>query len=200
MNAKTIGAVIAAVIVLAVGWYFYDMQRQAAKWKNAKEIVEESFNKDGGVANIRYVGMINGPIDKVQDAVWAVERSSQMVENIKKSELVKQEGNSKTMIMQFQALNLPVQQFTMVFTLDAAKHQVDFKSTQAQAADLEGSYKLEPSPDGARTRITYVAKSTDKIAVPFPASVIESAQRETFVNTVRGVEKALKAPPPPAAG
>ena len=62
MNAKTIGAVIVGVIVLAVGWYFYDMQRQAAKWKNAKEIVEESFNKDGAVATIRYVGVINGPI------------------------------------------------------------------------------------------------------------------------------------------
>ena len=196
MNAKTIIGVIVAVILLAGGWYVYDMQRQAAKWKNAKEIVEESFNKDGGVATIRYVGVVQGPVDKVQDAVWAVERSSQMVENIKKSELVKQEGNSKTMIMQFQALNLPVQQYTMVFTLDAPKHQVDFKSTQAQAADLEGRYTLEPSPDGQRTRITYEAKSTDKIAVPFPASVIESAQRETFVNTVRGVEKALKSPPP----
>ena len=41
MNAKTIGGVIVAVILLAVGWYVYDMQRQAAKWKNAKEIVEE---------------------------------------------------------------------------------------------------------------------------------------------------------------
>ena len=141
-----------------------------------------------------YVGVINGPIDKVQDAVWNVERSSSMVENIKKSELVKSEGNTKTMIMQFQALNLPVQQFTMDFTLDAPNHVVSFKSTQAQAADLEGRYKLEPSPDGTKTRITYEAKSTDKIAVPFPASVIESAQRETFVNTVRGVEKALKTP------
>ena len=195
MNAKTIIAAIVGVILLAGGWYVYDMQRQAAKWKNAKEIVEESFNKDGSVATIRYVGVIEGPIDKVQDAVWNVERSSQMVENIKKSELVKQEGNTKTMIMQFQALNLPVQQYTMVFTLDAPNHQVNFKSTQAQAADLEGHYKMEASPDGARTRITYEAKSTDKIAVPFPASVIESAQRETFVNTVRGVEKALKAPP-----
>ena len=194
MNAKTIIGVIVAVILLAGGWYVYDMQRQAAKWKNAKEIVEESFNKDGSVATIRYVGVVQGPVDKVQDAVWAVERSSQMVENIKKSELVSQEGNTKTMIMQFQALNLPVQQYTMVFTLDPAKHQVAFKSTQAQAADLEGRYTFEASPDGQRTRITYEAKSTDKIAVPFPASVIESAQRETFVNTVRGVEKALKTP------
>ena len=182
-------------LLLAVGWYVFHLQRQAAKWKNAKEIVEESFNKDSGVATARYVGVIDGPIDKVQDAVWDVEHVSQMVQNFKKSELMKQEGNSKTVLMQLQALNLPLQQYTMEFTLDAAKHQVTFKTMQSQAADLEGSYKLEASPDGQKTRMIYEVKSTDKIAVPFPASVIESANREVFVNTVRGVEKAVKAPP-----
>lgn len=198
MNAKTIGGLVVLVIVLAVGWYFYDMQRQAAKWKNAKEIIEESFDKDGAVAKARYVGVINAPIDKVQDAVWNVERVSTMVENFKKSELVKQEGNTKTVLMQLQALNLPLQQYTMEFVLDAPNHQVKFKTLQSQAADLEGAYKLEASPDGQRTRITYEVQSTDKIAVPFPASVIEGANREVFVNTVRGIEKQVKSPP--AAG
>ena len=195
MNVKIIAGVIVAVLLLAVGYYWIDMQRQAAKWKTAKEIVEESFNKDGGTATIRYVSVVDGPIDKVQDAVWAVERSSQMVANIKKSDLVKQEGNTKTVLMQLQALNLPLQQYVMEFTLDPANHKVNFKTTQAQAADLVGSYELKASPDGKRTEITYEAKSTDKIAVPFPASVIESANRETFVNTIRGVAKAVGAPP-----
>jgi preprotein translocase subunit YajC len=198
MNAKTIGGLIVLLIVLAVGWYFYDLQRQAAKWKDAKEIVEESFDKSGAVATARYVGVINAPIDKVQDAVWQVERVSSMIENFKKSELVKQEGNSKTVLMQLQALNLPLQQYTMEFTLDPATHQVKFKTLQSQTADLEGAYTLEASPDGQRTRITYEVKSTDKIAVPFPESVIEGANREVFVNTVRGIEKQINAPP--AAG
>ena len=195
MNAKTIGGLVVLVILLAAGWYVFQLQQQTAKWKNAKEIVEESFNKDGAVATIRYVGVIDGPIDKVQDAVWDVERVSSMVENFKKSDLVKQEGNKKTVLMQLQALNLPLQQYTMEFTLDAPHHRVDFKTIQSQAADLVGSYTLEPSPDGQKTRMTYAVKSTDKIAVPFPAAVIESANREVFVNTVRGVEKTVKAPP-----
>jgi Polyketide cyclase / dehydrase and lipid transport len=198
MNAKTIGGLVVLVIVLAVGWFFYDLQRQAAKWKDAKEIVEESFEKNGAVANARYVGVINGPIDKVQDAVWQVERVSSMVDNFKKSELIKQEGNSKTVLMQLQALNLPLQQYTMEFVLDPANHQVKFKTLQSQTADLEGAYKLEASPDGQRTRIIYEVKSTDKIAVPFPAAVLEGANREVFVNTVRGIEKQIKSPP--AAG
>jgi hypothetical protein len=43
--------------------------------------------------------------------------------------------------------------------------------------------------------MTYEVKSTDKIAVPFPAAVIEGANREVFVNTVRGIEKQIKSPP-----
>ncbi|MFN8641377.1 MAG: hypothetical protein U0802_06865 [Candidatus Binatia bacterium] len=194
---KIIGALV-VLAVLAGGFYWYRLQQQAAVWKDAKEIVEESFNKDGGVATIRYAAIIDGPIDKVQEAVWAVEKSSEMVSNIKKSELIKAEGNDKTVLMQLQALNLPLQQYTMQFTLDPATHRVTFKTLQAQAADLEGTYVLEGSPDGKRTKLVYQAKSIDKIAVPFPASLIESANRETFVNTVRGINKQVGAPAPPA--
>jgi hypothetical protein len=197
-SAKIIIGLVVLVVVGAAAFYWIQLQRQAALWKDAKEIVEESFNKDGAVANVRYVGIIEGPIDKVQEAVWAVEKSSEMVANIKKSELIKAEGNDKTVLMQLQALNLPLQQYTMLFTLDAPAHKVKFKTLQAQAADLEGAYVLESSPDGSRTRLTYEAKSTDKIAVPFPASVIESANRETFVNTIRGINKYVGGAPPAA--
>jgi hypothetical protein len=195
---KLVGGLVVLAVVAGAGWYWYQLQQQAALWKDAKEIVEESFNKDGGTATIRYVGVIDAPIDKVQEAVWAVEKSSEMVANIKKSELIKAEGNDKTVLMQLQALNLPLQQYTMQFTLDPATHRVTFKTLQAQAADLEGAYVLEASPDGTRTRLTYEAKSVDKIAVPFPAAVIESANRETFVNTVRGINKVVGAPAPAA--
>ena len=132
---KIIGALVVVAVLGGIGWYWYQLQQQAAVWKNAKEVVEESFNKDGGVAKIRYVGIIEAPIDKVQDAVWAVEKSSEMVANIKKSELIKAEGNDKTVLMQLQALNLPLQQYTMQFTLDPATHKVNFKTLQAQAAE-----------------------------------------------------------------
>jgi hypothetical protein len=195
---KVIGALVVLVVVGGAALYWYQLQQQQAVWKNAKEVVDESFSKDGGVAHIRYVAIIDAPLEKVQEAVWAVEKSSEMVANIKKSELIKAEGNQKTVLMQLQALNLPLQQYTMQFTLDPATHKVTFKTLQAQAADLEGAYVLEPSPDGKRTKLTYEVKSTDKIAVPFPASLIESANRETFVNTVRGVNKVVGAPAAPA--
>lgn len=198
MNWKVIVGAIALLIVVVVGVFYVQYRRQAAELAGAKEVVEASFNKDGGVATMKYVGMVDAPLDKVQDAVWGVERSSQMIENIKKSDLINADGNSKSILMQLKAGSLPVQQVVMLFTLDAAKHQVSFKTTQSQAADLEGVYKLEAA--GARTRLTYEAKSTDKISVPFPDGVIETANREVFVNTIRGINKSLNPAAGPTAG
>lgn len=198
MNWKMIGGGIVLAILIVVGVFYVQYRQQVARLAGAKEVEEATFQKDGPIAKIKYVGMVDAPIDKVQDAVWGAEHSSEMIENIKKSELVKQEGNSKTVLMQLKAGSLPIQQIVMVFTLDASKHQIAFKTAQSQAADLDGAYKLEAVGD--RTRLTYEATSTDKIAVPFPDGVIETANREVFVNTVRGISKALNPAPAPTAG
>jgi hypothetical protein len=199
MNAKTIVGGLVLLVLIGVGWFYVKWQLQDAKYRGAQEIAEESFKKDGKIANIRYVGVINGPIDKVQEAVWGVEKSAGVIENIKKAELMKQEGDTKTILMQLQAGTLPVQQYVMLFTLDAPNHTVKFKTTQAQAADLEGSYTLKANGD--KTVLTYEAVSTDKINLPFPDGVIESANREVFVNMVRGITKQVggAAPPAPAS-
>jgi hypothetical protein len=198
MNWKAIVGVVVLLIVVVVGYQYVQYRRLASQLAGASEVVDASFSKDGAVAKIRYVGVIDGPIDKVQDAVWGVERSSEMIENIKKSELVQQDGNKKSVLMQLKAGTLPLQQVVMQFTLDAPNHDIAFKTTQAQAADLEGHYKLEPV--GNKTRITYEATQTDKIANPFPDGVVETANREVFVNTVRGINKSLGVAPAPTAG
>ena len=193
MNKAVIGVVAALGIVAGgAGAYFYKLQADAAKWKDAKEIVEDEIKKDGITTTAHFVSIIDAPLAKVQDAVWKVEDSDKVIANVKKSELVKQEGNTKTLKMQLQALTLPVQHYTMQFTLDAPAHKINFKTIESQAQDIEGSYFLEPSPDGTKTKLTYNAVAKDKIAVPFPQSLIEGATRETFVNTIRGISKMVK--------
>lgn len=187
MNAKTIVGAIVLLILIGAGWFYTQWKKQDALYRGASEIAEESFKKDGKVATIKYVGVVNAPLDKVQEAVWGVEKSAGVIESIKKAELVKQEGNTKTVLMQLQAGSLPLQQFVMAFTLDEPNHTVKFKTTQAQAADLEGTYSLEANGD--KTLLTYEAVSTDKIPVPFPDGVIESANREVFVTMIRGITK-----------
>lgn len=195
MNKKVLIGLVGAVVVVA-GLYALKVQRDAAKWRSAEEFVkgEDKFVKDGNVTTIRFVSVMDGALDRVQAALWNVENSAGTVANVKLSKLIKQEGNTKTLEMHLQASNLPLQRYTMQFTLHPKEHRIAFKTTESQFQDMEGSYQLEASPDGKRTRITYNSTARDKVAVPFPTSVLESANRETFVNTVRGVKKQLQSP------
>jgi hypothetical protein len=196
MNKKIVLGVIAVVVLGVAAFAAYEVvsiRREAAKWAGPmKEIVDEQVTHDNNVTHTRFVSLVNAPIAAVQKAIWDVENSQNTVENIKMSKLLESKDNTKLVEFNLAALNLPLQNFTMLWTLYPNEHRITFKTVKSQAQDIEGEYKLEASPDGARTQITYTSVAKDKIAVPFPQSVLESANRETYVNTIRGIEKALK--------
>jgi uncharacterized membrane protein len=197
MNKKALAG-IGAVAVLVIGFLVYkamSLRSEAAKWAGPmKEIVEEQVTHDGSVTHSRYVSLIDAPVDAVQKAIWDVEDSPRTVENIKMAKVLESKDNTKLVEINLQALTLPLQNFTMLWTLYPDQHRITFKTVKSQAQDIEAEYKLEASPDGKRTRLTYTTTSKDKIAVPFPQSVLDSANRETYVNTVRGIEKTVKQP------
>jgi hypothetical protein len=196
MNKKIVLGIIAVVVLGVAGFAAYEVvsiRREAAKWAGPmKEIVEEKVTHDNSVTHTRFVSLVNGPIAAVQKAIWDVENSQNTVENIKMSKLLESKDNTKLVEINLESLNLPLQNFTMLWTLYPSEHRITFKTVKSQAQDIEGEYKLEASPDGTRTQITYTSVAKDKIAVPFPQSVLESANRETYVNTIRGIEKTLK--------
>jgi len=192
MNKKLIIGGIVVVVIAIAAYKVLSLRAEAAKWSGPmKEITEENVTHDNNVTTTRFVSLIGAPVDKVQQAIWDVENSQNMVENIKLSKLLESKDNTKLMEINLQALNLPLQSFTMMWTLYADQHRITFKTVKSQAQDIDGEYQLEPSPDGAKTRLVYTSTSRDKIAVPFPQSVLESANRETYVNTVRGIEKQI---------
>ena len=196
MNKKAVFGGIGVVVVVVLAYAGYQVVRlrgEAAKWSGPmKEIVEEQVTHDNNVTRARFVSRIDAPLDKVQQAVWDVEHSDQMVANIKLSKLLESKGDTKLLEMNLQALNLPLQNYTMEFTLHPEEHRVTFKTIKSQAQDIDGEYKLEASPDGTKTQLTYTSTARDKIAVPFPQSVLDSSNRETYVNTIRGIEKFIK--------
>jgi len=195
MNKTVLGVigVLAVAVVGFIGYKALGLRSEAAKWSGPmKEIIEEDIKHDEGVTRSRFVSMIDAPIAKVQEVVWQVENLQQLVPNFKISKLLESSGNTKRVELGIQALTLPLLNYEMVFTNYPAEHRVTFKTVKSQAQDIEGEYRLEPSPDGARTRITYTTVAKDKIAVPFPQSVLDSAGRETYVNTIRGMQKAVK--------
>jgi len=196
MNKKVvIGAVVAAVVVVAgiLVSKAMRLQSEAAKWSGpVKEIIEEQVTREGKETRARYVSMIDGPSDAVLQAIWSVEDSPKTVENIKMAKVLESQGDTKVVEINLQALTLPLQNLTTQWTIDRQKKQVTFKTLKSQAQDIEALYVVEASPDGKRTRLTYTAVIRDKIALSLPQSVIDSANRETYVNTVRGVQKTVK--------
>ncbi len=193
---KNIIAGIAAVAVLVVAFVGYKALRlrsEAAKWSGPmQEIAEEKIEHDGSVTHTRFVSVIDAPVATVLKVLWDVEHSQNVIEGIKLSKLLDSKGNTKLVEMNLQALNLPVQAYTMEFTLHPEEHRITLKTVKSQAQDIEGEYALEASPDGKKTRLTWLSTSKDKIAVPFPQSVLDGAERETYVNTIRGIQKAVK--------
>jgi uncharacterized membrane protein len=194
MNKAVIGGLaVVAVVGGVIGYKVLSLRSEAAKWSGPmKEIAEESITHDGSVTKARFVSIIDAPIDKVQKVMWDVENLQNMVPNFKLSKLLEAKDNTKLLEVQIQALTLPTLAYTMEFTLHPEEHRVTFKTIKSQAQDIEGEYRLEASPDGKKTQLTYSTIAKDKVAVPFPQSVLDGAGRETFVNTVRGLEKELK--------
>jgi hypothetical protein len=196
MNKKVIVAIVGVVVLAVVGGVGYQymrIQAEAKKWAGPhKEIVEEEVARDGAVTTTRFVSLIDLPLATVEQYLSTPERGQENVENITLSKLLKTEGNTKLIEMNVRALNLPLQFYTMQFTFFPDQHRIAFKTIESQAQDLEGEYLLEASPDGKSTRLTFRSKNKDKIALPFPQSVVDSANKEIFVNTIRGLKKAAQ--------
>jgi len=197
MNKKVIGVLVGSVVIVvaSAGYYVVRLRMDVAKWSGPmEEIVSEENRSDGPVSFSRYEALLDAPVEKVQEALWLVEKSADLIENVRVSKLTKHAGNTKVVEMQFQALSLPAQAFTMEFQLDSAAHRVSFRTLQSQTQDLKGSYQLASSPDGKATSITYEVERRDKVNLPVPKSVVDSASRQTFVNTVRGLRRWIKGP------
>lgn len=186
-----LGAVCLGVLALG-GFKAVSVRSEAAKWAGPmKEIVEEHVTHEETVTRSRFVSLIDAPVVAVQQAIWDVEHSQGTVVNIKLSKLLESKGNTKVVEINLQSLNLPLQNFVMLWTLYPAEHRITLTTVKSQAQDIEAEYRLVASPDGSKTRIVYTTVSKDKIAVPFPPSVMDSANREIYVNTVRGIEKSV---------
>jgi carbon monoxide dehydrogenase subunit G len=189
---KGVLAAIAVVIVLVVaflGYKYWQLQERAAKYANAKEVAEESIEKDGTKWTIHLESVLTQPIDKVWKALHQPERSHEFIEAFKKSELKKEEGNTKTVEFQVQVLTLPLQSFIVQLTFDDADHTMTAK-TLSGPQDQNATYRLS-SLDADKTLLVYDATATDKISVPLPLSIQKGAVRELFVNQIRAIEQGI---------
>ena len=186
-------AVILLVVVAYFAWTSYQI-RQAAVGP-AKEIVSESMSKLGDVWHVSFVSRFDAPVDKVYEVFSHPERSHELApDNVLKSELVSEQGNTKVIDLVGKLDILPpgfkVQNIRTEYTLSPEEHRIVSKTIDFKLADINSEYKFEPTPDGKGTLLRFTQTSKDKGGIPVE-SVQKGALRETYVTQIRAVNRAL---------
>jgi hypothetical protein len=198
---KSILAVV-VVVVLAIGAYVgwqYRAIQQAATGP-AKEILSESIVKNGDTWNATFSSKFDAPVDRVYDAFSQAERVHEYApDNVLKSDLVKQEGNTKVIDVVGRLDILPpgfkVQNIRYEWTYFPAEKRMTSRSIDFKLADFNADYRFEASPDGKGTILKYSLTSKDKAPMLVEA-LQKGALRETYLTQVRAANRALGLAPP----
>ena len=149
------------------------------------------LEKNGDTFTIRLTKKIDEPIDKVWQGFQTPDRLEKYSEQYQQTKLVKDEGNTKVVDYRVSTLG-QVQAFTMELTMQPSDKTVKLKTLESSLADITGEYILVPTDGGKATLITYKATQKDKVNIPAPVSVQETAIKEAFDNLVAGIDKGIK--------
>jgi hypothetical protein len=198
---KAILAIVVVLVLAAAGYFYvqYSKIQQAAACP-AKEIATSNMSKSGDTWHIAFTSKFDAPLDKVFDAFQHPERAVEFApENVMKSEVVKDEGNTKTIDVVGKLDILPpgfkVQNLRTQYTVYPDQHRITSKSIDFKLADIDSEYKFEPTADG-KTVLKFNQTSKQKQQM-----LVEALQKgalcETYATQVRAVNRALGLAPMP---
>jgi hypothetical protein len=161
----------------------------------SKEIVSESIEKDADTWKVAFVSTIDAPVDKVYEAFRHPEQAhDHMPDNVLKSELVSENGNTKVVDVIGRLDVLPpgfkVQNLRNEYTFYPEEKRFTSRSIDFSLADINSEFKLEATPDGKGTVVRMT--QTNKTKAPM---IVESLQKgaikETYITQIRAVKNAL---------
>lgn len=185
--------VLGVVGFIAGGWWYLRLRSAAQQWEGAvPEILSEKLEKDLDTMEIEFTSRVDAPVATVFRAFTEPERSKEFSDSVRYAKLLQGDANRKTVEFEMVILGQP-QRLTLEFTFLPQENRVTIKTVENQFSDLNGEYRLTPSPDGTKTLITYNGTSKDKAKLPVPLALQKSALRETFVSTIRALKKGLAA-------
>ena len=200
---KAILAVV-GVVVLAILVYLFMQYRaiQQASSSPVKEITTESLVKTGDTWNVKFTSKFDAPLDKVFEAFQHPERVQEFApENVMKSEITDDKGNTKTVRVIGKLDILPpgfkVQDLVTEYTVYPEEKRITSRTIDFKLADITSEYKFAPTSDGKGTLLTFTQTSKQKQQALVEA-LQKGALRETYITQVRAAERALGLVPMPA--
>jgi uncharacterized protein YndB with AHSA1/START domain len=187
---------LAALLALGLaflGWRYSQWRETVALWTGkVPEILHENLEKQADTMSVEFSSRIDAPPISVWRAFAEPERSAEFSEIVRYAKLVSSEGNRKVVEFEMVILGQP-QRFTLEFTFVPEEQRVVLKTVENPFSEVNGEYRLTPSPDGTKTLLTYTGTSKDKVKLPIPLALQKTALRETFVATVHALKKGLAA-------
>jgi uncharacterized protein YndB with AHSA1/START domain len=190
-----LGLVLALVIAVGayVAWRYHVVQEAATG--AVKEIVSESITRSGDTWKISFTSRFDAPIDKVWEAFSHPERIKDYApENVLKVEIMKEEGNTKTVEVVGKSDVLPpgfkVQDIVTEYVLFPDEHRITTKTIDFKLADITTEYRFEPTQDGKGTLLKFTETSKDKAPL-IVESLQKGALREQYIVQVRAANRAM---------
>ena len=160
-----------------------------------KEIATENIEKSGDTWTVKITSRIDAPPDKVFEAWTHPEKAKELApDNVLKSELVSEDGNTKVVDLVGKLDVLPpgfkVQNLRNEWKFFPEEKRITSRSVDFKMADLSSEYRFQATPDGKGTIVTFSQTSKDKSPM-LVDSLQKGALRETYVRQVQMVNKAL---------
>lgn len=182
---------LALALVSTVG-----CQRDKFNWEQNEDfmLVQSEEQLDDGSVRMSFVSLVNAPADKLYSALSDVEHHAEFIEDVSESKVISSEGDRKKVVdITNRVLGRP-NQAKIEWTFDPEERTIAFRTIESRFTDNSAEYKIEPSPDGKRTRVTTVYYLRDKGGHPFPLHLLRMAIRDSYVASVSGVKRRALGP------
>jgi hypothetical protein len=158
-----------------------------------KEIATERIERSGDTWQVTFTSRFAAPPDKVYEAFSHPERVKEFVpENVLKADLVKAEGNQKTVDIVGRLDILPpgfkVQNLRIEYTYYPAENRITSRTVDFKLADISSEYRFEPEDGGTVLKFSQTSKDKAPMIVE---SLQKGAIRENYATQVKAAKRAL---------
>jgi ribosome-associated toxin RatA of RatAB toxin-antitoxin module len=159
-------------------------------WAGPENFVlsEKASETENGV-QLEYVSLVDAPAQAVYDALADVEHYADFIPGVNRVQLLTTGKNSKTV----QIAQRVISQQTnakVEWTFFPERRRIEFRTLQSNMAYNDGSYEIEPSPDGRRclVRTTFLVREGPHTQ-SIPMGVLTSGTHESFLAAAAGVKR-----------
>lgn len=158
-------------------------------WTAPENLVlwEHTAETDKGV-KIEYGSLVDAPAQAVYEALADVDNYPEFIPGVSYVQVLGVGENSKTVQIAQQVISRQTNA-KVEWTFYPEQRRVEFRTILSSLSLNDGSYQVEPSPDGRRclVRSTFLIREAGGGAVP--AGVLTSATREAFLSAAKGVRR-----------